>query len=327
MNTSLGARTWSQVEQSTDIEVLGVPVEPTRKKQKLNPDLSMENVQEKMEIILEKIEQYSAGSLPPEIILQIFDLLPRNDLTSASLVCHSWLQISKDETVTWLNILDIELLEDFAAFSYACQYPEARKYLPVPNPSQFKDLREKMAASGKDPKTAIMLPPPERFNIDSERKMHLCLLLDQSGKLMAVTRYACNIRWAPDLTNDCYRYSIRLVWKNSDFQTNRGYAIQIEVNPRRIERPLRQGEQTHQCVPFFANQALEEVKKINLKDFPVTSIFYPKNTYQPAVLPLLSEQPEELTGVKMHNYQLNALTGCCLQKRPKKSTFFPLCSL
>jgi hypothetical protein len=42
MNTSLGARTWSQVEQSTDIEVLGVPVEPTRKKQKLNPDLSMQ---------------------------------------------------------------------------------------------------------------------------------------------------------------------------------------------------------------------------------------------------------------------------------------------
>ncbi len=55
--------------------------------------------------------------------------------------------------------------------------------------------------------------------------------MDSGGTLLAVTHYSSNILWRPDLTMDCYRYTVRFVPSEGDCMVGYYYSLQVEVNP------------------------------------------------------------------------------------------------
>jgi hypothetical protein len=108
----------SQVGKSA---IVDTAEEPKTKKQKL--DLTQEIVQ-KLDKMQEDEEHETFEhttpleqiDLPPEIIIQIFGQLSREDLSVAGQVSRHWWSCSKDESLAWSPLITYQLSEDFITY-------------------------------------------------------------------------------------------------------------------------------------------------------------------------------------------------------------------
>eukprot|EP00029_Vermamoeba_vermiformis_P013986 TRINITY_DN896_c0_g2_i1.p1 TRINITY_DN896_c0_g2~~TRINITY_DN896_c0_g2_i1.p1 ORF type:complete len:954 (-),score=215.31 TRINITY_DN896_c0_g2_i1:65-2926(-) len=300
MSTKRAAKRKAEAIASSDE---GLADLPKQKKQKLNPGPKELSENEKMgenstadnntnEMIVEQVE------LPPEILVSIFSQLRVKDLSRASCVSQHWWLCSKDETLAWSALSPLDFNEQGAnytglgTFQKGSPLIEVRKQFCKGNP---RDLRR------------IISVGPRTDTIYQTR--HYYKMLDKNDDLIAMVTLGTSL---PDLDENLDYFRMRLgtgphetTFTASNSKT---HTLFIEANYRKIENLLRSGEECKGAIVLLSHTV-----KTFLQPFYRWSPEYLEKLcdltkpYTPTVLPIITEAPVQLTGVKLHNYQIGAI--------------------
>jgi SNF2 family DNA or RNA helicase len=265
---------------------------PKLKKQKLHPtkEEAPENVKMEEKIPANNNIDEVAGEqieLPPEILVSIFSQIELRDLSRVSCVSQHWWLCAKDASLTWSLMSTLELVEHSENYTghgngAIILLSDARKHLCS---GKLQDLYRLQ-------------------NVGYHYKM-----LDKNGNLLAIVNSDYNI---PDLDGTAEHFRMKVLEgpDPSVVASNNRWThhLAIEANYRMIENIIRSGEEVKGALIL-----LNEVVRTFLRQFYRWAPDYLARlcdltkAYTPTVLPIVTEQPEQLTGLKLHNYQISAI--------------------